>query len=584
MQSLSLSIARSSSVAALRRLVRGAAVAGASALALAFATPVVHAAESSAIETHAALVLLQQGSQGSASDAEKPRVRPKPKATAKKPAARATTTRTAAARRAAAARRRAPVRRAAPATPALPRFTVPRTASALESDLGTMLGSKTRSGTWGVMVVSLTRRDTLFARGPGISMVPASTMKLMTTAIALENLGPDHQFSTDVLRDGIVDADGTLRGNLVLRGDGDPALSNRYLRGDANAPMELIARSVVAAGVKRITGDIIGDATAFDAQRIPDGWRTRYLASAYAAPVSGLSLNENVVWVAAYPATAGTPARVVLEPASTVLPVVNMVRTTAGASGSIKVRRLADGSIEARGSIGSRSIPRKYSLVVNDPAPFAAGALRAALLAQGIAVDGAVRVAPAPATAVKIAAFSSPPLARLVSAMNRESINHYAELIFRNAARGPQRAVQGTATAAAASLQEFLVSKVGVAPDAVRVTDGSGLSTLDAFTPRAMVQLLAHADRATWGGAFHASLPVAGESELLRNRMKATPAQGNLHAKTGTTNEVISLAGYVTAADGEVIAFAFMYNGTDRWNARDTIDRMGATLAAFARE
>jgi D-alanyl-D-alanine carboxypeptidase/D-alanyl-D-alanine-endopeptidase (penicillin-binding protein 4) len=135
-----------------------------------------------------------------------------------------------------------------------------------------------------------------------------------------------------------------------------------------------------------------------------------------------------------------------------------------------------------------------------------------------------------------------------------------------------------------ATLLQFLTQKVGVAPHAVDVSDGSGLSTLDHLTPRAMVQLLAYADAAPWGSAFHASLPVAGESELLRHRMKYTPAMGNLHAKTGTTNTVISLGGYVTAQDGEVLAFSFIYNGTDRWNAKETIDRMGATLAGFARE
>jgi D-alanyl-D-alanine carboxypeptidase/D-alanyl-D-alanine-endopeptidase (penicillin-binding protein 4) len=98
------------------------------------------------------------------------------------------------------------------------------------------------------------------------------------------------------------------------------------------------------------------------------------------------------------------------------------------------------------------------------------------------------------------------------------------------------------------------------------------------------VQLLAYANRASWGSAFHASLPVAGESELLRNRMRFTPAQGNLHAKTGTTNDVISLGGYVTAQDGEVLAFSFIYNGYDRWNAKSAIDGMGATLASFVRE
>ena len=129
-----------------------------------------------------------------------------------------------------------------------------------------------------------------------------------------------------------------------------------------------------------------------------------------------------------------------------------------------------------------------------------------------------------------------------------------------------------------------MTGKVGAAPSSVHAADGSGLSTLDRATPRTLVQLLAYAHRAPWSDAFHASLPVAGESELLRHRMKYTPAQGNLHAKTGTTDSVISLSGYVTAQDGELLAFAFVYNGTDRWNAKTTIDQMGATLAAVARD
>ena len=112
----------------------------------------------------------------------------------------------------------------------------------------------------------------------------------------------------------------------------------------------------------------------------------------------------------------------------------------------------------------------------------------------------------------------------------------------------------------------------------------SGLSTLDFLTPRTMIELLSYAHKGPWSSAFHGSLPVAGESELLRRRMRSTPAQGNLHAKTGTTNTVVALGGYVTAKDGEILAFSFIYNGNDRWNAKATMDAMGATLANFVRE
>jgi D-alanyl-D-alanine carboxypeptidase/D-alanyl-D-alanine-endopeptidase (penicillin-binding protein 4) len=376
-----------------------------------------------------------------------------------------------------------------------------------------------------------------------------------------------------------------VQGNLILRGGGDPALSNRFLRGDANAPMTLLARLVKGSGVKRVSGDIIADASAFEQRLVPDGWMSRYLQDRYAARVSALSLNENIMTVAVHPELAGTAARVTLEPSSSVVTVTSAVRIVPGSrSGRIVMRRLADGGVEARGWIGSRSVVRRYELVIEDPASFTAGAFRDALAAEGITVDGSVRTATTPSGATNVVSLPSPPLDRLVSVMNRESVNLYAELIFRNTARAHETLPHGSATAAAAMLRDFLIQKVGTDSNAVHAADGSGLSTLDRTTPRALIQLLSYAHRAPWAASFHASLPVAGESELLRTRMRSTPAHGNLHAKTGTTNSVISLGGYVTAQSGEVLAFAFVYNGTDRWNARETIDAMGATLAGFVRE
>lgn len=496
--------------------------------------------------------------------------------------AKRTTTKRAPAKRAT-ARGKRPVRTTrTPVVPVL-RYTTPRGASALGADLGALLGSRTRGGKWGAMVISLTRGDTLFASSPDEHVVPASTMKLFTAAIALEKLGPDHTFSTDVLRDGPLD-NGVVQGNLVLRGDGDPALSSRWVRGGPDAPVTMLARFTAGAGIKRVTGDLIADASAFESRRIPEGWLSRYAGAGYAAPFSALSLNENIVIVAITPGKSGGGATVSLEPATRGLTISNAVRTVAGSGMRISARRVGDDKVVVTGSIGSRAGTARYQLVVGDPATFTAGAYRAALEAQGVQVDGAIRLGRAPATATLVTSLPSPPLARLVSVMNRESINHYAELLYRDAARGPGRATIGSAETAGATLQDFLVNRVGTAASAVTATDGSGLSVLDRVTARSLVQLLSHAHRAPWSSSFHASLPVAGESELLRSRMRATPAQGNLHAKTGTTNEVIGLSGYVTAENGEILAFAFIYNGADRWHARETIDAMGPTMAAFWRD
>jgi serine-type D-Ala-D-Ala carboxypeptidase/endopeptidase (penicillin-binding protein 4) len=447
---------------------------------------------------------------------------------------------------------------------------------ALSEHLSSALNSRTRSGQWGAMVISLTKGDTLFAQNADGQMLPASTMKMYTSALALDRFGPEYVFKTPVLRDAQVSADGTLNGNLYLRGTGDPSLSSRFWKGDT--PMDALARQVVQAGIKRVKGDVIGDASLFDGQGIPDGWKRSYLGAAYAARVSALSLNENLVWVAVK--ANGNDAEVSLEPATTSIPVKSTVRVVPGSRGRITAARQSDGSILVRGTVGRSSPPRKYSLVVDDPALFTTGALAAALEKAGVNVDGVARLGSAPGNAVPVATVNSPPLGTIVGEMNRESINIVAELLFRAASASPQQV--GSAESGMMALREFFSEKVKARADLLSVTDGSGLSELDRVTPRSMVELLSYAHASPWSSEFHASLPVEGESGTLRRR-SAAPSRGNLHAKTGTTNHVASLGGFVTARNGEVLAFSFIYNGSDRWNAKSAMDTMGATLAEFSR-
>jgi D-alanyl-D-alanine carboxypeptidase/D-alanyl-D-alanine-endopeptidase (penicillin-binding protein 4) len=422
----------------------------------------------------------------------------------------------------------------------------------------------------------VTRGDTLFLSQSDAPLKPASIMKLMTTAMSLDRHGAEHTFTTEVLVDRGTNG-GTVDGSLYLRGGADPTLSLRFWRGES--PMDALARQVAGAGIKTVRGGIVADESAFEVERIPAGWKSSYLMSAYAAPVSALSLNENLVWIVARP--EGGKAVVELDPPTTAIPVVSTVRLVGGSGGRVVARRASNG-IVVSGTIGANSGPRRYSLVVPEPPSFAAGALAASLKAAGVDVQGPIRVGATPADAARVAEIRSLPLASIVSYMNRESINHFAELLYREASREDDK--PGSSAASLARLREFLGAKAGVRKDDIRVSDGSGLSEADTVTARSFVQLLSYAHRAPWGSVFHASMPVAGESETMRGRMRSTPAQGNLHAKTGTTNTVSSLAGYVTALNGEVLAFAFIYNGRDRWNARSTMDRMGATLANFYRD
>ncbi len=467
------------------------------------------------------------------------------------------------------------------------RFTAPNGGDSLADDLAAFLHAKVRSGDWGAMVVSLTRGDTLFAYGAGKSLLPASTMKLFTSALALERLGPSYHFSTDIYRTGSLGADGTLHGDLVIRGGGDPALSSRFIPGDPNAPMRALARQVLAAGIHRLDGDVIGDPGAFETKDVPDGWLTRYLQASYASRVSALSLNQNLLHVVIAPGKDGGPGVVTLQPRTTAYAVLNSTYTVAGSrSAKLTVGRTSTGAIAVRGSIGAHAEPHVYVVVVDDPANFVTGAFASALTDVGIDVAGRIRVGPTPADAVRLTSLESPPLAELTDVMNRESINHFAELIFRNVARQGDPEGVGSAVMGNALLRDFLLLRVGASPDDVFAADGSGLSTLDRVTARSEVQLLSYAHHSSWSREFHESLPVAGaraKDETLRLRMRSTPAQGNLHAKTGTTNDVVALSGYVSAKDGEMLAFSFLYNGKDRANARATIDAMGATLASFSR-
>lgn len=483
------------------------------------------------------------------------------------------------------AKRQVPTRVASRATPRpLPPPPTARSAPELAAGLRSTIEMDRGRGTWGAMVVSLTRGDTIYSQNADVPLTPASTLKLFTAALALEQFGPEHRFSTDVLRDTDIERDGTVRGSLYIRGGGDPAFSSRWVkRGEPDAPVAELARMVAAAGVRRVKGYVVGDASLFESRTIPEGWKTTYLGASYAARVSALSLSENLVWVAVTPAKAGSNATVVLEPSSSGILMAGRVRTTGGSGANVIARRNPDGSITVGGSIGARAGTRRYGLVVEDPARFTAGALRDALQRAGVVVEGGVRVGPTPSRAVRVASHLSPPLEKLVSDMNRESINHFAELLFRDAAHAARPDLPGSAETGNLLIQETL-RKIGVAPGAVHAADGSGLSTLDRVNERAMVHLLAWAHRSPWGPVFHASLPVAGESELLRHRMRGSPAAGNLHAKTGTTDEVIGLSGYVTAANGEILAFSFHYNGRDHGSARSTIDRMGVQMAAFVRE
>jgi serine-type D-Ala-D-Ala carboxypeptidase/endopeptidase (penicillin-binding protein 4) len=454
-------------------------------------------------------------------------------------------------------------------------------------------GRTWRYATWGALVVSLTRGDTLFSYHADRRFLPASNAKLFTTAAALHYLGPDFRFVTVLFGDGPV-RDSTLYGNLVLYGTGDPTF------GLDTASLAPFADSVVLAGIRTVRGDMVGDASFLGGELAGPGWSPDNLGEAFAAPPSALSAAANRIRITVEPGSkAGAPARITVDPPSDYFTVSSAVVTGRPRSRTrVRVERgPPQGALTLSGTISPRRHTWSTEIVVQQPAVFAAGLLRQLLRARGVVVLGTTRSvtddAPGRARTLvarargpdapfdgTIAVRHSPSLGELVTTINHRSDNLSAELVFRAIGRSVGGA--GTFASGASAVASFLAAEVGIAPASVQVTDGSGLSLLDAATPRSLVQLLAYERRVPESEAFFQSLPAVGEG--LQRRMEGTAAEGKLRAKTGTLNDASALAGYVTAAGGEELAFSIIVNDPPRINrARRVQDRIGVTLANFRR-
>ncbi len=453
-----------------------------------------------------------------------------------------------------------------------------------------------RYADWGALVVSLTRGDTLFSYHADRRFLPASNAKLFTTAAALHYLGTGFRFLTILYADGSVSHD-TLTGSLVLYGTGDPTF------GRDTADLAPFADSVARAGIRSIRGDIVGDASFLGAELTGPGWSPDNLDQPYAAPPSALGAAANRVRITVTPGDAtGDSAAVTVDPPTDYYTVTSTVTTGRPRSRTrIHVDRDQEqGTVTLWGTISPRRRSWATSVVVTQPAAFAASLLRQLLAARGIAVAGSTRAVtddpPARASlllrraegeggspfAGALAVRESPPLGDLVTEINHRSDNLSAELGFRSIGRAVGGA--GSFASGADAVTQVLSGEAGISPASVRITDGSGLSEDDEATPRALVELLAYERRAPAADrdAFWRSLPEPGAG--LGRRMTGTEADGRLRAKTGTMRDVSALTGYVTAAGGEELAFSIVVNHMSRIRrARQVQDRVGILLARFDR-
>ena len=452
---------------------------------------------------------------------------------------------------------------------------------------------------WGLAISDADTGEVLYSLDAGRYFMPASNAKLFTTAMALATLGPDFRIRTTVESAAEPDNSGHLQGDLVLVGRGDANLSSRVVpfaeRAEHNGPPEKaladLADQVAAAGVKEVSGDVIGDDSYFAPERYPPGWGIDDAVWSYGAAVSALAVNDNYISVILRPgATVGAPLVYSAAPWPGIYEIRNDTQTTAaGTEPKLRLERDADSqTFRLTGTLPLDAPARELQLAVTQPAENAAAILKQLLEARGVRVGGRSRARhgdrnaqpQAAAPMHVLAGHSSPALVQDVRLTNKLSMNLHAELLLRVAAREKAGAI--TMDDALTFATDFRQS-IGIAPDDVQMTDGSGLSRGDLVTPQSLVQLLAYALRQPWGSDFMASLPIAGQDGTLENRMRGTAAAGQVHAKTGLVEHVNSLSGYATTRRGAHLIFAIFGNNTGT-HGREALNAVDSICVAMVEE
>lgn len=427
--------------------------------------------------------------------------------------------------------------------------------------------------TLGLQVVQLSTGTVLYTRNADRLLVPASNTKLFTSALALMRLGPDYRMKTRLWSAKAPTSEGRIAGDLTLTGGGDPSMSFEPVPYAHNADpanplagIELVADGVVAAGVRRITGNIIGDDTAYRGDPFPPGWAIDDTLFDYGAPVSALPLASNFIQVQLTPAPAGELAVLDVVPGFSYYVIDNRVVTTESGDAKISVRRLGERQLELAGAIPTGHKPVKLKLAVDDPALFAATALYDALTRRGIAVDGHPSALhrygppePGSESGVTLAERASPPLAELLKVMDKESQNLWAELMLCEVAR--VRTGDGSREAGLKELTAFL-TEIGIPETDHHFTDGSGLSRMTLVKPRAIVQLLTALYNSPLRDLWIDLLPIGGVDGTLDDRFLHHPEASAIHAKTGTLSHVRALSGYVRSGSYGEVAFSMILNDT----------------------
>jgi D-alanyl-D-alanine carboxypeptidase/D-alanyl-D-alanine-endopeptidase (penicillin-binding protein 4) len=440
----------------------------------------------------------------------------------------------------------------------------------------------------GVHIVDVETGATVYELAPDQTRILASNTKLVTSAAALDRLGPGYFIETVLQARGPVVA-GELLGDLAVVGSGDPAISGRHFGDDPLYIFRRWGRQLRDAGIERVRGDLILVDGLFEAQQIHPDWPRDQLHKWYEAPVSALSFNDNCVWVRVGPgANAGASAQVEIDPRVRALQVHNTARTTSrGRSQSIAVdRRPGSDVIEVSGWVYlGNSEPFVVAVTVPEPGLLFGQALEAGLAEAGVTVQGTLRIGPAlPIDAWRPLAVHRTSLQTVLEVVNKRSQNFYAETLLK--LLGAEDCGEGSWRSGAEVVASFL-EQLGIERGTYSYVDGSGMSRNNRFSPRQVTTLLRHMYFHRYGRAYLQSLAYSGESELdppwmrssLSDRLDEPGYRRNVLAKTGGLNGVSTLSGYAKAHSGTIYAFSILCNSTSAvWQAKQAQDRILRSL------
>jgi D-alanyl-D-alanine carboxypeptidase/D-alanyl-D-alanine-endopeptidase (penicillin-binding protein 4) len=415
-------------------------------------------------------------------------------------------------------------------------------------------------------------------------------MKIVTAAAALLRLGPDFRYETRLISDGPV-VNGRLMGNLAVVGSGDPTISARMQNGDPFAVFRAWADELKQMGISRIDGWILGIDSYFDDQRAADGWPPSAYNAPYAAQVSALQFNDNVIAVRVKAGRKGRLASVHLYPDTRYLRVRNGVITRSGhANRFVAYRTEHTNTIVLRGRIGTRDPVDVRYITVHDPAGYFAAVLKETLEKKGIRSKGfrhasreeADQLLSKPESNVLVT-YTSSPLSNIVSEMMKTSQNLFAETLAKTISAVEDQS--GSFRGAQDSIRRIL-TPFGIAAQELVMQDGSGLSSYNYVTANLLTQILVGMAKQESFQHFYSSFPVAGIDGTLKTRMIGTSAEGRVYAKTGYIGSVRSLSGYVRTADHEQLAFSLITNHFDQplRNIDSAHEQICTMLVEFSRK